>query len=72
MFTFGFGRRQCPGKNLAEREIVVAMAKIIWGFNVEKVKEIVLKTMPGLAAGPYPFEVKFVPRDGKVAELLGV
>lgn len=32
-FGYGAGRRVCPGIHLAERNLFIAMAKLVWGFN---------------------------------------
>lgn len=34
-YGYGTGRRFCPGAHLAERNLFLAMAKILWGFNVK-------------------------------------
>lgn len=31
--TFGFGRRACPGKQMAENSLYIAIARLIWGYN---------------------------------------
>ncbi|KAK7560375.1 hypothetical protein IWX92DRAFT_384787 [Phyllosticta citricarpa] len=33
-FAFGAGRRICPGTNVAERSLAIAMMRILWAFNV--------------------------------------
>ncbi|KAI0911773.1 cytochrome P450 oxidoreductase [Ustulina deusta] len=35
-FGYGAGRRVCPGIHLAERNLFVAMAKLLWGFDFRK------------------------------------
>jgi len=32
--SFGWGRRICPGANLAENSLYIALAKILWAFNI--------------------------------------
>ncbi|OAA43301.1 Cytochrome P450 [Metarhizium rileyi] len=34
-YAYGAGRRLCPGIHLAERSLFVAMAKLLWGLNIE-------------------------------------
>lgn len=34
-FAFGAGRRVCPGMNVAERSLGVAMMRILWAFDVK-------------------------------------
>jgi len=36
-FGYGAGRRVCPGIHLAERNLFVAMAKLLWAFDFRKV-----------------------------------
>ncbi|KAJ6040677.1 hypothetical protein N7444_009582 [Penicillium canescens] len=31
--TFGFGRRACPGKQMAENSLYIAISRLIWGYN---------------------------------------
>ncbi|CAN9182602.1 unnamed protein product [Alternaria alternata] len=33
--SFGWGRRICPGANLAENSLYVALAKILWAFDIQ-------------------------------------
>lgn len=35
-FGYGGGRRVCPGIHLAERNLFIAMAKLIWAFDFRK------------------------------------
>lgn len=34
-YGYGTGRRICPGIHVAERNLFVGIAKIIWGFDIE-------------------------------------
>lgn len=34
-YGYGSGRRICPGIHLAERNLFLAIAKIIWAFSIE-------------------------------------
>lgn len=38
-FTFGAGRRVCPGTHVAERTLFLSVARLLWGFDVSKAKE---------------------------------
>ena len=38
-FTFGAGRRICPGMYIAERSLFLAIAKILWAFEVRPVRD---------------------------------
>ncbi|TKA67244.1 hypothetical protein B0A49_12379 [Cryomyces minteri] len=33
-YGYGAGRRLCPGIHLAERNLSLAMAKLVWGFEI--------------------------------------
>lgn len=33
-YGYGAGRRFCPGAHLAERNLFLAMAKVLWGFEI--------------------------------------
>lgn len=34
-YTYGTGRRFCPGVHVAERNMFLAMAKMLWGFDIK-------------------------------------
>jgi cytochrome P450 len=38
--SFGWGRRICPGAGLAENSLVIALAKILWAFDIKPVKGV--------------------------------
>ncbi|KAK5163102.1 uncharacterized protein LTR77_010886 [Saxophila tyrrhenica] len=38
-YGYGTGRRFCPGAHLAERNLFLAMAKILWGYDVKAGKK---------------------------------
>lgn len=65
-YTFGAGRRICPGEEFAENSILVAMAKLLWTFNVVPPEPLDTAVESGfhtgLVLGPKPFNVDFVPR----------
>lgn len=33
-YSFGFGRRSCPGRHLAGNSIWVALTRVMWGFDI--------------------------------------
>lgn len=35
-YGFGIGRRECPAKNVADANIYIAVARLLWAFNVEQ------------------------------------
>ncbi|KAF8883317.1 cytochrome P450 [Gymnopilus junonius] len=74
-WMFGAGRRICPGMWLAEREVWLAIARMLWAFRLEEVpgEPIDLKSYVGLSGrSPVPFRLKMVPRHENVAKVLGV
>ena len=72
--TFGFGRRACPGRMLADATAWLTMAQTLAVFDIRKKRdamgrevEVVADGLPGLAMHPYPFEDKMdvVVRKGR-------
>ena len=37
-FTFGAGRRVCPGFHVAERGLFIAIARMLWGFELHRAR----------------------------------
>lgn len=71
-FTFSTGRRVCPGARLAENSLDIALAGILWGFEIRpplvngKEAEMDVSDNAYPDAGftlPKPFAVRFVPRS---------
>ncbi|KAF8878782.1 cytochrome P450 [Infundibulicybe gibba] len=74
-WMFGVGRRICPGMWVAEREVWLAISRMLWAFRMEEIpgEPIDLKEYDGLSGrSPVPFRIKMIPRDEKVAEVLGL
>ncbi|KAF8056531.1 cytochrome P450 [Lyophyllum atratum] len=74
-WMFGVGRRICPGMWVAEREVWLAISRMLWAFTMEEIPgdPIDLKEYDGLSGrSPVPFRVKMTPRHSKVAEVLGL
>lgn len=76
-FTYGAGRRACPGVHVAERSLFINMARVLWGFDISKAKgpdgeviEPTTKMVPGFLTVPEPFECSIRPRSGKHAEVM--
>ncbi|KAH8721676.1 cytochrome P450 [Ilyonectria robusta] len=62
-FTYGAGRRVCPGVHLAEKSLFIVIARMLWGFNISKKRaadgsfiEPTTKMFPGFLSVPEPFE----------------
>ncbi|KAF4604487.1 hypothetical protein EYR40_003261 [Pleurotus pulmonarius] len=74
-WMFGVGRRICPGMWVAEREVWLAISRMLWAFKMEEIpgEPIDLKEYDGLSGrSPVPFRIKMIPRDDKVKEVLGL
>ncbi|KAJ7090846.1 cytochrome P450 [Mycena belliarum] len=72
-WTFGAGRRICPGLVVAERELFLAISRILWTFNVKAhpSEPISLEEYEGLSGRtPLPFRVVFEPRHDMVPAAL--
>jgi cytochrome P450 len=63
-WTFGAGRRLCPGIHVAERTLFLAMARILWAFNIGKAEDasgndidiVQDEVTQSIAARPLPFK----------------
>ena len=71
-FTFSTGRRFCPGARLAENSLDIALASILWAFEIRPPLvdgvEITMDTsdnayIEGGLILPKPFAARFLPRD---------
>ncbi|KAK6515866.1 hypothetical protein TWF281_004457 [Arthrobotrys megalospora] len=76
-FIFGFGRRICPGRHVADANLFLVIAKSLASFDVRKAvdsdgKDIepVLGSVPGLVSHPQPFKCSIKPRSEKYRELI--
>ena len=68
-------RRICPGMRVAEREVWLAISRMLWAFNMEEIpgKPIDLKEYDGLSGrSPVPFRIKMIPRHENVESVLGI
>ncbi|KIY70581.1 cytochrome P450 [Cylindrobasidium torrendii FP15055 ss-10] len=73
IFTFGFGRRVCPGQGLAEKSLFISAAMLLWAFRIseDSKRPIDLKAIqPGVNIGPLPFTVDFEERIDRLSSLL--
>jgi len=75
--SFGFGRRICPGKWIADTAIFVTMAQTLAAYNVTKAvgndgREIEpeLDPQPGIVSLLVPFPCTFTIRSPKYEELV--
>ncbi|UZP43300.1 hypothetical protein NXS19_011116 [Fusarium pseudograminearum] len=77
-FTFGAGRRICPGIHVAERSLFLGMSRILWAFNIEPVLDDMGrpilpdpdKLTQGFVCMPEEFPAKIVPRSMEKRDLV--
>ncbi|KAL2838959.1 cytochrome P450 [Aspergillus pseudoustus] len=77
-FTFGAGRRICPGIHVAERSLFLGMSRILWAFDIrpavdEKGKEILPdanRLTQGFVCMPEEFPARIAPRSKERAEMV--
>ncbi|KAH6697419.1 putative cytochrome P450 oxidoreductase [Plectosphaerella plurivora] len=70
-FTFGAGRRVCPGFHVAERNLFIAISRILWGFTITSAIDAQGQPVPinrdavtpGLIVRPEDFECTITPRS---------
>lgn len=65
LFTFGFGRRACPGLHVANRSVYIAVALMLWSFTLaEDPSDPIDDTAftPGVVSHQKPFGLIFKPR----------
>ncbi|THH06077.1 hypothetical protein EW146_g9722 [Bondarzewia mesenterica] len=75
--SFGFGRRICPGRHLADSTLWISVASILAVFTIEKAKDENGAEIPvrvdfadGLVSHPLPFDCSIRPRDERAVELI--
>ncbi|TDL26569.1 cytochrome P450 [Rickenella mellea] len=75
--SFGFGRRICPGKELADSSIFLGIAMSLAAFNIIKARDehgVEIKPgcefTSGIISHPKPFRCNIVPRSEKAAALV--
>jgi hypothetical protein len=76
-YVFGAGRRRCQGMHIADRSLFLAIARLLWAFNFDRVvsaesgKPIIPDAediTEGIMSIPSPFPVHIVPQSTKRAE----
>jgi cytochrome P450 len=75
--TFGFGRRVCPGRVLADASLFLTFAQSLAAFDIQKARnedggviEPVHTFNSGIISHPGSFEVQVLPRSTQVADLV--
>ncbi|KAL5518465.1 hypothetical protein ACEPAH_147 [Sanghuangporus vaninii] len=74
-WMFGAGRRICPGMIVAEREIWLAISRMLWAFNMYEIpgEPIDLNEYDGLSGrSPVPFRIRLEHRHSNVATVFGM
>ncbi|KZT25794.1 cytochrome P450 [Neolentinus lepideus HHB14362 ss-1] len=71
-WVFGFGRRVCPGRFLAENSVFVIVANILAAFDISLPTEGNLspKFTLDLVSYPEPYECQITPRSDAMARLV--
>ncbi|KAF8641537.1 hypothetical protein AX16_009914 [Volvariella volvacea WC 439] len=72
LICFGFGRRICPGRYMAEASIFISTATILAAFNISKNPKVGLKYEATTSTISHlkPFYCDIKPRSQKAAELI--
>lgn len=74
-YAFGFGLRQCPGMHVARDSIFLAMANIMWAFDISHGEGSLddcadEKWNSGFLTNPPPFEARFTVRSPQHASVI--
>lgn len=76
-FTFGAGRRNCPGVHIAHNSLFINIARILWAYNITKSKdadgeelEPSTAAQPGFLLTPVKFPCHFEARSEKHARII--
>ena len=77
-FHFGAGRRLCPGTHLADRNMLLAIATILWAFEIKPRKDLEGNDMlprqddfvPRALVHPKRFDCEITPRSEEKARFV--
>lgn len=72
-FIFGYGRRICPGRYVADNALFITIAQSLAVFDISptspsNVPEV--RFEPGIISHPVPYTTKIAPRSEKHRELI--
>ncbi len=76
LYAFGFGRRICPGRILADNSLYLNIAQSVAVFSIGKAIEHgneiepVIKFEPGVVSHPVPFKNRIKPRSSHHESLI--
>ncbi|KAK4208024.1 putative cytochrome P450 E-class, group I [Rhypophila decipiens] len=75
---FGYGRRICPGRHIGRNSLWIAMARLLWAFDVTPELDnggspvkVDLEGTDGVVTKPLPFKCRIEPRGQWVRDLVG-
>ncbi|KAF2183899.1 cytochrome P450 [Zopfia rhizophila CBS 207.26] len=79
-FSFGAGRRICPGMHVAERSLFLNVARLLWAFDIRLAKDengrdipvdsSFSSLSPGSMTSPKPFQCDIRPRSAQHESVL--
>ena len=76
-FIFGFGRRICPGRHVADNSLLITIAQTLAVFNIEKpvdsngkIIEPQVAFEAGTISHPLPFKTSIKPRSDHHEKLI--
>ncbi|KAK0209777.1 cytochrome P450 [Armillaria fumosa] len=74
LFNFGFGRRVCPGRHVADRSLFTTTALLLWAFRITEDEKVPIDQRKfkgeGISITPEAFDVYFERQVEKMDELL--
>ena len=78
MFTFGAGRRVCPGMHVAERSLFLGMSRLLWAFDISpKLDDTGNSILPdqekltqGFVCMPELYQCNITPRSEQRAKMV--
>ncbi|KAF9484256.1 cytochrome P450, partial [Pholiota conissans] len=77
MFTFGFGRRICPGRHMASATMFLAIATTLAAFDIRPPKDasgneisLDVQYSGGMLNHPLPFQCSITPRSDRMKQLI--
>ncbi|CAZ82488.1 unnamed protein product [Tuber melanosporum] len=76
--AFGWGRRICPGKQLAENSLFITITRVLWAFNISKAtdkhgQEItpnIFAYTDGFNSKPQPFQCRIRSRTPGIQQII--
>ncbi|KAF9887204.1 hypothetical protein FE257_010458 [Aspergillus nanangensis] len=70
LLSFGFGRRVCPGRIIADANVWLTIAQSLATFTISKVEDCEPEFLPGVISHPAPFEMNLKLRNSKHGDYL--